>query len=322
MTDLIKCCLGIALLSLFFLGCKKDSDDSSQTNPYDDWTYDRGFGDDSIGAADPKSFAGIYARIFSPSCANSGCHDGNFEPDFRTLESAYFSLINSPVIKPDSLNRYPYRVVPGNADESMLMVRMLEDLNGNSGIMPLSVDPGSDWFDLKEEHIQDIKDWIQAGAPDMFGNVPESPKPKPGLLGFMVTQSGSQNSLPRTGNWGAVRVPAHVTHVDLWWALDYPSLPENPLYNVQIAWNLSLFNLNQSPPTPLAHQSQPLIAPGMQGNPVPYSYRVSVPVSELGVQNDVVWMQVLASHNPDTTVLIPDPNAIFRLQTYCSIVIE
>ena len=38
---------------------------------------------------DPISFAALHNNIFSTTCANSGCHDGTFEPDFRTIESSY-----------------------------------------------------------------------------------------------------------------------------------------------------------------------------------------------------------------------------------------
>jgi len=38
------------------------------------------------------------------------------------------------------------------------------DIDGNSGIMPLAVDPDSDWESQKETYIQNIRDWIQAGA--------------------------------------------------------------------------------------------------------------------------------------------------------------
>ena len=38
----------------------------------------------------------------APTCANSGCHDGTFEPDFRTVGSSWNTLVNHPVIANDA----------------------------------------------------------------------------------------------------------------------------------------------------------------------------------------------------------------------------
>ena len=62
----------------------------------------------------PASIEGLHANIFGKTCANSGCHDGNFEPDFRTIESTYNTLVFQPIIKNDLQGTYEYRVVPGN----------------------------------------------------------------------------------------------------------------------------------------------------------------------------------------------------------------
>ena len=121
---------------------------------------------------DPNSIAGIHANIFSKTCANSGCHDGTFEPDFRTIESSYNTLVNHPIIKNDPQNSYSLRVDPGNPDNSVLMARLNFDIDGNSGVMPLIIDPDSDWPEKKDEYIENIRTWIQNGAKDIFGNDP------------------------------------------------------------------------------------------------------------------------------------------------------
>lgn len=127
----------IALLSLIS-SCNDDGGDIEKPFPNgkdtvivlkDTWNY--------------NTIQGLHAGLFKPTCANSGCHDGNFEPDFRTVESSYYSLVQQPVIKKDIAGSYLTRVIPENATGSMLPYRMKTDLNGNSGIMPLSLEPTS-----------------------------------------------------------------------------------------------------------------------------------------------------------------------------------
>ena len=119
---------------------------------------------------DPAGIAGLHQNVFQKTCANSGCHDGTFEPDFRTIESTYNTLVDQPVIKNDPQGSFNYRVVPGNAEASQLMARLTYDIDGNSGVMPLVIEPDSDWAVNKETHIQNIRSWINDGAKDVFGN--------------------------------------------------------------------------------------------------------------------------------------------------------
>ncbi|MCB0617591.1 MAG: hypothetical protein KDC43_21545, partial [Saprospiraceae bacterium] len=101
---------------------------------------------------------------FRPTCANSGCHDGTFEPDFRTVQSTFHTLVNHPIVKNDPQGTFSVRVKPGDVGASLLIARLTYDIDGNSGTMPLIVEPDSDWLEKKEQYIQDIKDWIAAGA--------------------------------------------------------------------------------------------------------------------------------------------------------------
>ena len=87
---------------------------------------------------EPTSFSALHHNIFSTTCANSGCHDGTFEPDFRTIESSYNSLVYQPPIKNDNNNSFNYRVDPGNSLQSVLYHRLIVDIDGISGIMPVS----------------------------------------------------------------------------------------------------------------------------------------------------------------------------------------
>jgi len=139
-------------------------------NPYDALGDPPDDDDNPLPNLDPNTIQGLHQNIFSPTCANSGCHDGSFEPDFRTVESSYNTLVNHTVVKNDSLSPYAARVVPGDPDGSMLIRRLTADLPNSSGIMPLIVDPGSDWIPNKVAYIANIRTWITNGAKDMFGN--------------------------------------------------------------------------------------------------------------------------------------------------------
>ena len=154
-----KLLLLLLTLPLFFFACEKEL----QTNPFDDVTNPNGEDEMPI-ELEATSLPGLHQNIFKPTCANSGCHDGTFEPDFRTLESTYNTLVNHPVIKNDPANSFSFRIVPGNVDASQLVARVTYDIDNNSGVMPLALEPDSDYTEKKEEYIQNIKDWIAAGA--------------------------------------------------------------------------------------------------------------------------------------------------------------
>jgi len=157
---------GYFFLFLIFFSCQKEE----YTNPFDDINNENEQMSEENINLEPTSIAGLHANIFSKTCANSGCHDGNFEPDFRTIESTYNTLVGAPIIKNDVQGSFQFRVVKANVDASQLIARLTFDIDGNSGVMPLAIDPGNDWEIKKEEYIQNVRDWITAGAKDVFGN--------------------------------------------------------------------------------------------------------------------------------------------------------
>jgi hypothetical protein len=133
----------IALAGLFLIfSCKKKGSE----NPYD--AIDRTVVNQNPSASDlPEgSFPWLQARIFTPTCANSGCHDGTFEPDFRTMASSYNTLVNHPVIANNPEESFHLRVVPGNAQASWLHERLTVAVPNTSGIMPpLAQQQTPDW---------------------------------------------------------------------------------------------------------------------------------------------------------------------------------
>jgi len=178
----------LLLLALAVSSCTKD-----QNNPFDD--PDNLPPEDTTGIdnIDPTSLVGLHQNIFKPTCANSGCHDGTFEPDFRTIESSYNTLVYHPIIKNNPAGTYEYRVKPGSLTESIIWLRLNEDIDGISGIMPLDAfyDPESEWNENKAEHLANLSAWIMGGALDMFGNEPGTNNQQPGIAGVYAEADGT-----------------------------------------------------------------------------------------------------------------------------------
>ena len=112
----------IIIIMIVFFACKEE------TNPFDFNGSNINSNNDTVYFFDATDFSALHNNIFTPTCANSGCHDGTFEPDFRTIESAYNSLVYQPVIKNDINNSFTYRVDPGNSSKSILYHRLIVDI--------------------------------------------------------------------------------------------------------------------------------------------------------------------------------------------------
>ena len=165
---------------------------------------------------DPASFVGLHQNIFKPTCANSGCHDGTFEPDFRTIESSYNTLVFHDIIKNNPAGTYEYRVKPESLSESILWLRLNEDIDGISGIMPLDAfyDPESEWNANKAEHLGNISTWIMNGAFDMFGNAPGGNNQQPGIAGIYAEADGNP-----CDQVNRINVPTGSQNVSVWFAI-------------------------------------------------------------------------------------------------------
>ncbi|MBP6333987.1 MAG: hypothetical protein KA444_00845, partial [Bacteroidia bacterium] len=131
---------------------------------------------------DPNSIAGLHKNIFFPKCANPGCHDGTFEPDYRTIESSYATLVYQPVNKVtlDSVKIYSTRVVPNNTLDSWIIERLT---TSTTEYMP------SNAVRLSTAEIDNVKNWINDGCRDMNGNVAVKPNLQPNIVGYVALDS-------------------------------------------------------------------------------------------------------------------------------------
>lgn len=163
---------------VLWTACKPDA--VIPPNPYDDLVYPTP--DPPIDTLDPNSLVAIQRDIFSLRCANPGCHDGAFEPDFRTSASSYSTLVYHPIIKNNLNEDFEFRVIPNDTTASVLHERLTNCCFVNQDDRMPQDNIGTP---MEAELIQRIENWIMNGAPDMFGQVNHPPDQAP-LVSFFL----------------------------------------------------------------------------------------------------------------------------------------
>ncbi|MEM6345346.1 MAG: hypothetical protein AAF927_15750 [Bacteroidota bacterium] len=249
---------------------------------------------------EPNSIEGIHARVFRPTCANSGCHDGTFEPDFRTVEAAYNTLVWHPVIKNDPAGSYTYRVKPGNSAASVLWNRLNQDIDGQSGIMPLQTDPGSDWEEKKADYLANIKAWIDGGAKDVFGNPPQNGELAPSLQGMLAFPVGNTtNRLSRDGANGPVKVAAGTNQVDLWFSFSDDNTAASDLLHNKLKLSIEVDGFEGQGEQALQIVN-PINGPGLFGT-TSYTHKITVDLSSFASGN-LVYVRVYVKENAQASI--------------------
>lgn len=258
--------------------CKKDD----PVNPFDDPLLQPPVVIPFVETLDANSFAYLHKYIFKPTCSNSGCHDGTFEPDFRTIYSSYNTLVYQPLISNDASGTFTYRVLPGDANMSILHERLINFIPNSSGIMPLSVDPGSDWDQKETTYIQNITNWINNGALDIYGNAPTAGNLQPEGVGVAVFSSGStSNPYGRTGGSETpIGVPAG--SVDVWFAISDDVTSANQMQFNQYKLHTSPYDFST-----VAYGSLQILPPIVEddfwGASVSYTHKVTLNLSNYSV---------------------------------------
>ncbi len=283
-------------------------------NPYLDPSHQQKTENPIDSAVKDWSIQALYRDIFYPTCANSGCHDGTFEPDFRTIESSYRSLVNVTPIKNDSLGSFLSRVIPGDAEGSMLTYRLTVNLGGNSGIMPLALEPNSDWPTKKEEYINRIKKWIDSGARDTKGFAPISPNYPVQIFGTALMSGG--NMQPRGGKYEPIYASAG--NYELVVALHDDQLNQAQLSGVKLnlSENPNFYDaLNEKSFTKLP---APLVQQGIFSSSTEYYFTIPLDLSAY-VQGQVIWLRVSVDDGTNGMVHLPSASSMFFLKKYLAI---
>lgn len=308
-------------ISLFFVltACKTINTTDVPPNPFDDYKDTTKQTTNPLPYVDPKSFAGIHQTILAKNCANSGCHDGLFEPDFRTIESSYNTLVSQPIIKNNPQNSFQYRVVPGNSGASVLWERLNHDIDGQSGIMPLVVDPNSDWNTQKAEYLTNIKDWIDGGAKDMMGNSPVSGNLQPYMRGVLAFPVGNTtNPYLRDAGTGAILIPAGTNNVDLWLAFGDDNTASA---NFQV--NKIRFSTFPNGFVGVTDQSLSILSPlnytGYFGAAVDFTHKITVNISSFNAGEKIYFRAYIKDSQLSNITEIPADGSADYIKDYFSL---
>ena len=288
-----------------------------EINPFD-FNNTSNSNNDTIYFTDPTSFSALHNNIFSTTCANSGCHDGTFEPDFRTIESSYNSLVYQPPIKNDINNSFNYRVEPGNSLQSVLYHRLIIDIDGISGIMPLESE--DDWDNNKDEYIQNIKDWIDQGAKDMFGNSPSLPNDIPLGRGMVVFNTGqTTNPFSRDAS-GSVLISNSLNSVDVWFSVVDDLLQPNNLQYNKVKKSSSLFNFHTISEENLEVVNTPTNHLGYFSNSIneEYYHKFNLDLTNFNV-GEIVYLKFYVKDDVNPVTEIPSNGSPFTFLRHFTI---
>ncbi len=179
----------LLVLAIAIAACKRD--DPAPHNPYDDVDYGNGTNNNYV--PNPDGITGIYESILRQKCSLPGCHDGHFEPDFRSIQSAWSTLAYARVVKNTADSAYTFRVIPGDTAGSILWHRITR------GDAQLQQMPATGQY-LTDAELVHVRNWILGGAKDMLGNIPVLPNNEPRILGFVAFDQSFAVQLDVTEN--------------------------------------------------------------------------------------------------------------------------
>lgn len=293
----------------YLLACEKQE----KVNPFDNIESNQDTVNLQITEFDSSTIAGLYANIFKPTCANVGCHDGTFEPDFRTIESSYNTMVYQAPIKNDGT--YEYRVHPGDADQSVLLARITGKI---TPLMPFQIEPDSDWATKSNIYIEQIREWINNGAPDILGQNPELSNPKPRMAGVRAMSDGEW--LSRNGSNGHIIIPENVDNIDIYFAFDHDKI--DPL-----DFSYNKVGFSHDPNTfedPIVFDFEVLSTGtiterGFHGNLVDYTHSITINPRDLFTEDIThIFFRAYVQDEDNPTTEIPTDNGIYYIKNYMS----
>ncbi len=301
-------------LLLFISACEKEHE-----NPFDK-VEDIDQVDSTQVQLSPTSIEGLHANIFKPTCANSGCHDGTFEPDFRTISSSYNTLVFQPIIKNDPQGTYSLRVKPGAPDESVLVARVTYDIDDNSGVMPLIVEPDSDWPDNAETYKQNIRDWIQGGAKDVFGNSPGIANQLPQMQGAMAKAGNTW--LARGGNGqSSILIQQDINSIELYFAFSDDATDVQDLTENTIRFSADKDDFENSPVLNLQIIGTPEQQIGYFGTNELYYHKISLNPQEYATVGETIYFRTKIKDSDNPVIEIPADAGASYIKDYFSFTI-
>jgi hypothetical protein len=317
----------VAFLLLFFsslvfvnYSCKKEyvpgNVPATPFNPFDTIHYPYHLVNAT--SIDSNSFVGIHAYILATKCANLGCHDGHFEPDFRTVQSAYSSLVYQPVTKNNLAGTFVYRVKPGDVTNSWLHERITTN-DPVLGRMPL--------YDsmLTTKQINRISNWIQVGAPDIFGQVSTPTNTIPQTFGIVAMAQIGANWMRvdtiRGGNMFYPMLVTNSTNLQLWFGIYDDVQAPFQLTNLFIRFSTNPADFTSSTAYPLSIQSTPTYLSNVFVSNKPYYLSYTLNTSSLPNNQPVYFQISLQDANHTAPTLIPSVGNQPYILSYFSLIV-
>ena len=288
--------------------CEKEA--VIEPNPFEENTNNQDTVQFEFGDIDPNSIAGLYQNIFGPTCANVGCHDGTFEPDFRTIESSYHTMVYRTPIKNDG--SLTYRVDPGNPNQSSIVKRLAGTIAPK---MPIEIEPDSDWWDKSDEYIQNVRTWIENGALDLAGNVPQLNYINPNIIGAMAIVEGEL--LIRENNYGSIIVPDTISNIELFLGFDPINNPNNFSINqLMFGKDQELFSADTS--IVMEVMDSPITQYGLYGELINYTHKIELNLDSLLLTSGHYFMRIRVQEESNPITEIPTDNGLYYIKEYMS----
>jgi hypothetical protein len=281
---------------------------------------------------DSNTFLGIQHHILSKSCNVPGCHDGSFEPDFRTVQSSYNTLVRHGIVKNYPTNPLEFRVFPGDKSKSMLWKRISEHNPPNFERMPSS-------GIALPQHVQNkIGAWIDSGAKDIFGTNPTQSSLQPsgiGLLAYLPNQGNQRIDTVRGGQIYQPFLAPVSQDIDIYFCYLEETAAGDTIFGNALTVNQIKFskipfdftnavtrNLTVNPFSPLL--SNFAFSSINVGFPLMYTHKVTINPAALGFQaGDIIYIRtyVKDSDHPTATE-IPQVSAQPAFILYYSMILQ
>lgn len=303
-------CAWVVICLCCAVSCQKNE---IPENPFDNFTPPQDTVKFIFQDPDSNSIAGLFTYIFKPTCANVGCHDGTFEPDFRTLESSYNTMVYKQPIKNDGL--YTYRVHPFDPEKSAILARVTGKL---LPFMPIQLEPDSDWAENRQRYIEYIRQWIRAGAPHVDGSIPGNEKPGIRLLGAFAMVNDTF-FLPRAPLNGPIQLADSIENCFLYFALGHDA--QNPLTfgHNRLYVSDDPHDFSQAIGFDLEVGVNPVLRRGFYGDFATHQHRVQLRVKELFPEAKQLYFRLKLKDQFHPLQEIPGHSALFSIKRYMSI---
>ncbi|MEL6252800.1 MAG: hypothetical protein AAFR87_12370 [Bacteroidota bacterium] len=108
------------------------------------------------------SFGLVYSKIFTPSCALSGCHNGEAREPSLTGEDTYNNIFGKTPVNQNAANAMLEYIMASSPDSSFLYQKIAYDSSQFQfgSAMPLG------GISLTADQVTFVRQWIVAGAPE------------------------------------------------------------------------------------------------------------------------------------------------------------